>query len=172
MLKKTITYQDMDGNDITEDFYFNLNKAEITEMELSHEGGYSEYLKRVIESKDGGEIIGAFKEIIKASVGRRSEDGKRFIKSEEITNEFLQTDAYSVLFMDLVTNADAAAEFVRGISPADMAAQMTGEEAKDETPAYILEGREPTTKELQEMSEGELREVFRRKSSGSSESQE
>ena len=109
MLKKTLTYSDLDGNPVTEDFYFSLSKAEIAEMELSYDGGLQTHLKRIVANKDGAAIIGAFKNILTSSVGRRSEDGRRFIKSDEITQEFMQTDAYSELFMELVTDADASA---------------------------------------------------------------
>lgn len=120
MLKKTITFQDLDGNEITEDFYFNLSKAEIAEMEVSFEGGLLSHLKRIIADQNGSAIIASFKEIILKSVGRRSEDGRRFIKSQEIIDEFMQTDAYSVLFMEVATDAEASAAFVRGLMPHDL----------------------------------------------------
>lgn len=176
MLKKTITYQDLDGNPVTEDFYFNLSKAEIAEMELSYDGGFSGYLKKIIESQNGAEIIAVFKSIIMKAVGRRSEDGKRFIKSEEITNDFLQTDAYSQMFMELVTDADAASNFIQGIVPSDMNEAISkgerltevplpdsSDEAKDERPAWVREDRMPTEEELKNMSQDELREAFRQR---------
>lgn len=170
MLKKTITYKNYDGETVSEDFYFNLSKAEIAEMELSHKGGFGAYLQQIVESEDGGQIIAAFKKIITDAVGRRSEDGRRFIKSEEISQEFLQTEAYSQLFMDLVTDAGAASKFIRGIVPEDMAESVLSEKQltdvslpKEEVPAYIRENRDPTKAELQEMSKEELQEAFRRK---------
>lgn len=120
MLKKTITYEDVDGNPVTEDFYFNLNKAEIAEMELSRSEGLSGFLEQIIASENAAEIVATFKQIILKAYGMRSDDGKRFIKSEELSNEFLQKDAYSVLFMELVVDADKSAEFVRSIVPADL----------------------------------------------------
>lgn len=125
MLKKSITFEDLDGNSITEDFYFNLSKAELVEMELSEKNGFAASLQRIIDSSDGAEIIHQFKSIILKSVGLRSEDGRRFIKSKEISDEFSQTDAYTVLFMELATDADAAGAFVRGIVPAGMDIQVT-----------------------------------------------
>lgn len=163
MLKKTITFKDLDGNDVTEDFYFNLTKAEVAEAELSFKGGLSIYLNEIIAAEDGGAIIKAFKEIIKLAVGRRSEDGRRFEKSEEITNDFLQTDAYSQMFMELVTNATLAAEFVQGIVPADMADEMKKTIAAEATPAWITEDRDPTEKEVQNMTPEQLRDAFARK---------
>lgn len=124
MLKKTITYKDLDGNNVTEDFYFNLSKAEITEMELSTEGGLANQLRAVLADGDPGVVIRVFKKIVLDSVGKRSEDGKRFIKNETIRLEFEQTDAYSTLFMELLTNAEAAAEFVIEVIPSDVAARV------------------------------------------------
>lgn len=171
MLKKTITYEDLDGNPVTEDFYFNLSKAEIAEMELSYEGGWGAHLQNIIKSQDGAEIISTFKKILLSAIGRRSEDGRRFVKSPEIADEFVQTDAYSKLFMELVTDANAAAEFVKGIVPSDLAAGIAAgekvpgipEPAKDDTPAYIKENRDPTPAELQSMTKEELQEAFRRR---------
>lgn len=117
MLKKTITYEDYDGNKRTEDFYFNLSKAEIMEMELGVSGGMTKMLDRIIAEQDGERIIKTFKEIILKAYGEKSPDGKRFIKSEELSTAFSQTEAFSQLFMELATDADAAAKFVNGIIP-------------------------------------------------------
>lgn len=117
MLKKTIKYVDYDGNERVEDFYFNLSKAEVAEMEMSTTGGLSNLLKRIVDEKDSKRIIEMFKEIILKAYGEKSADGKRFIKSEEIRNAFLQTEAYSELFMELATNSEVAAAFINGITP-------------------------------------------------------
>lgn len=117
MLKKTITYQDYNGNEITEDFYFNLSKAEVTEMELSRTGGLSKYIERIVAAKDVSAIINEFKYLVLKSYGVKSEDGKRFIKSEELSQAFAQTEAYTELFVELVSDAEAAAKFVNGIIP-------------------------------------------------------
>ena len=117
MLKKSITYEGYDGGTFTEDFYFNLSKAELVELELSHVGGLSESLKRIVASQDGAEIIKEFKSIILKSYGKRSDDGKRFIKNQQLRDEFESTEAYSVLFIELVTDTDAATAFVSGIMP-------------------------------------------------------
>ena len=118
MLKKTITYTDYNEVERTEDFYFNLTKAEIMEMELSTTGGLSEMITRIVNAKDAPAIIKIFKELILKAYGEKSADGKRFIKSPEISEAFAQTEAYSILFMELSTNADAAAKFVNAIVPA------------------------------------------------------
>lgn len=117
MLKKTITYTDYNGVERTEDFYFNLTKAELMEMEIGTTGGMADMIKRIIDAKDAPAIIKIFKELVLKAYGEKSADGKRFVKSEEISNGFAQTEAYSQLFMELATDADAAAAFVNGIIP-------------------------------------------------------
>ena len=117
MLKKTITYTDYNGEERTEDFYFNLTRAEVMEMEMSVNGGIAEMIQRVVAAKDGATIINIFKDVIKRSYGKKSLDGRKFEKSEAIWNEFERTEAYSILFMELATNADEAAKFVEGFVP-------------------------------------------------------
>lgn len=120
MLKKTITYVDYNGIERTEDFYFNLSKAEVAEMELSVQGGFSKMLEEIIASKDNVQIVNLFKQMVLKSYGEKSPDGRRFIKSEEIAQAFSQTEAYSEIFMELALNEDKAAEFVNGILPANL----------------------------------------------------
>lgn len=117
MLKRTIKYTDFDGNERTEDFYFNLSKAEVTEMELGVTGGMTQLLNRIVAEQDSKKIIETFKEIILKAYGEKSPDGKRFMKSKEITDSFVSTEAYSELFMELATSSEAAAAFVNGILP-------------------------------------------------------
>lgn len=117
MLKKTITYTDFDGNNRTEDFYFNLTKAEVTEMEMSTDGGMAKLLKKIVDEQDSKKIIEHFKTLILNSYGEKSLDGKRFVKSNELRDSFVQSEAYSELFMELATNAEAASAFVNGILP-------------------------------------------------------
>ena len=121
MLKKTISYVDYNGTKRTEDFYFNLTKAEITEMELEIPGGMSEMLKRITAAQDTPTLVKIFKDLILRSYGVKSDDGRRFIKSQQLKEEFSQTEAYSELFMELATNAEAASAFINGIIPADVA---------------------------------------------------
>lgn len=125
MLKEKITYTDYNGNERTEDFYFNLSKAELMEMEMSTSGGLTEMIQRIIAEQDAPNIIKIFKDLILRSYGQKSLDGKRFIKSDASREEFSQTEAYSILFMKLATNADEAAKFVNGIMPAELAEQNT-----------------------------------------------
>lgn len=117
MLKKTVTYTDYNGAERTEDFFFNLTKAEIMEMELTTSGGLAEMITRIVDAKDAPAIIKVFKDLVLKAYGEKSPDGKRFMKSEEISTAFSQTEAYSQIFMELATDADAAAAFVNGIVP-------------------------------------------------------
>ena len=120
MLKKTIAYVDLNGIDRKEDFYFNLSKPEIIKMQGSVKGGYDVRLKAIAAELNGANIMEFFEDLIKWSYGEKSEDGRRFMKSEEISKAFMETPAYEVLFEELVTNDKAAAEFVNSIMPADV----------------------------------------------------
>lgn len=120
MLKKTITYTDYNGAERTEDFYFNLTKAELMEMEMSTTGGLAEMIQRIVAAQDAPAIIKIFKELVLNAYGQKSPDGKRFIKNETLKEEFSQTEAYSQLFMELAMDADAAAKFISGIIPKDI----------------------------------------------------
>lgn len=120
MLKKTITYEDFNGETTSEDFFFHLSKAELIELEMSHEGGLSASLQKIVESQDGKAIIAEFKNIILSSYGKKSEDGRRFTKNQTMREEFESSEAYSTLFMELVTNTDSAIEFINGVIPKGM----------------------------------------------------
>lgn len=125
MIKKTVTFTDYNGVERTEDFYFNLTKAEVMEMEMSTTGGLAETIQKIVAAQDAPAIIKIFKELVLRAYGEKSPDGRRFIKSEDIATAFSQTEAYSQIFMELATDADAAAKFVNGIIPADMAQKAT-----------------------------------------------
>lgn len=120
MLKKTVTYVDYNGVERTEDFYFNLTKAEVAELELSVEGGFSKMLEEVVKAKDNVKIVELFKKMVLMSYGEKSADGKRFVKSKELAEAFSQTEAYSEIFMELALDNKAAAAFVNGIMPANL----------------------------------------------------
>ena len=120
MISKSITYKDYNGNERTETFHFNLSKAEVMEMEMSTHGGLAEMINKIVETQDVPAIIKVFKDLILKAYGEKSADGKRFVKSEELSNAFAQTEAYSELFVELATNADSASAFVNGIVPADI----------------------------------------------------
>ena len=120
MIKKTITYTDYNGSERTEDFYFNLSKAELMEMEMSIPGGMEGMLKKIIAAQDTGKIMEVFKKILLKAYGEKSEDGKRFIKSSELSKAFSETEAYSIMFVELAQDAKKAAEFVNGIIPSGL----------------------------------------------------
>lgn len=130
MLKKNIKYVDYDGNDRAEDFYFNLNKAEVIELQLGTVGGLTKTLEKIVQEKDTSRIIEYFKTIILKAYGEKSADGRRFIKSQELCDAFEQTEAYSELFMELASDAKMAAEFINGVLPKE-AADAIGVETTD-----------------------------------------
>lgn len=120
MLKKTVTYETFDGETVTEDFYFNLTKAELSDRQFSVKGGLSALMEQIIKTNDQTKMYSIFKEIILAAYGEKSADGRKFIKSKEISENFTHTEAYSTIFMELLNDADAAAAFVTGILPKDI----------------------------------------------------
>lgn len=124
MLVKKIKYTDFNGQEREEPFYFNLSKAELMEMELTTDGGLDTYIRRIIAQQNNKEIVKLFKELILKSYGERSDDGKRFVKSKELTDAFTQTNAYSELFMELSTNADAAEKFITGVVDPSLAGEL------------------------------------------------
>lgn len=121
MLKKLINYTDYDGRERSENFYFYLNKAELMEMELGVDGGMQQMIQLIIDKQDIPKIMNAFKTIILKAYGEKSPDGRRFIKSKELSEAFSQTEAYSNLYMELVTDAAAAAAFINSIVPEEVA---------------------------------------------------
>ena len=132
MIKKRIKYKDFNDEERTEDFYFHLMESEIAELELSTVGGFTEAVERIIQSNDVPEIIKQFKRIILAAYGKKSPDGRRFEKSDELRSEFSQTNAYSKLFMELATDDEAASAFINGIVPDEL--------KQDESKLSVLEG--------------------------------
>ena len=125
MLKLTETYKDFNGTERTEDFHFNLTKAEIMEMEMGTSGGMAEMIQRIVAAQDGPAIIKIFKDLVLKAYGQKSPDGRRFVKNQELREEFAQTEAYSQIFMRLATDPDAAAKFVNGIMPQDLVQQSS-----------------------------------------------
>lgn len=135
MIAKTVKYQDFNGNDCEDKFYFNLTKAELTEMELGIDGGLAEHIQKIVKANNGEQIIAVFKKLILKSYGIKSEDGKRFRKTDDngvpLSIEFSETPAYSALFMELATDDKAAAEFVNGIVPVDLAEEAAKKVAEE-----------------------------------------
>lgn len=189
MISETIKYEDFDGNPQEETWHFHLTKADIVELQMEfggtmEEGALEKRLKELFQTKDAKVIIKFFKDMITRSVGRRIEkDGKvRFDRTEDISNEFMQTEAYSAFFMELVTNAEKGAKFFNGLVPRDLAKNLDtsvfvqdqrkpqGEESapeQDDRPAWEREGREPTRQELLKMPQEELVKLMQRKTAAS-----
>lgn len=124
MISKKITYTDYNGLERTEECLFNLTQSEIIEMEFSVDGGLQTFLQRIVDEKDSRRLMAEFKELILKAYGKKSDDGRRFIKSKELSAEFAQTEAYNQIFMELLSDADAAAAFVNGIMPKEIAEAM------------------------------------------------
>ena len=137
MVVKKIKYTDFNGVEREEEFMFNLTEAEITEMELMTDGGLSDSIKKIISAQNTPEIIKTFKMLLLKSYGEKSADGRRFIKSEELTEAFTQTNAYSQFFMELATDDKAAIAFINGIIPDSMRERVAedGSNASDLAPA-------------------------------------
>jgi hypothetical protein len=117
MYKKTITYEDYDGNTRTEDAYFNFNEAELADIQHSVPGGYAAMLDSIVKNEDSTGIVNVVKELIEKSYGIKSEDGRRFIKKPEYLEEFMETPAYGAFYMELISNENAFAEFINKILP-------------------------------------------------------
>ena len=117
MLKEKIKYIDYNGLEREEDFYFNLNKVELVELQLNTPGGFDKKLSEAIEKQDIPSIVSIVKDLVIKSYGVKSEDGKRFIKSKDLTDSFVQSEAYNTLFMKIVSDADYATKFINSIIP-------------------------------------------------------
>ena len=129
MLKKTMTYTDFNGVERTEDFYFHLTEAEIADMELNEEGGLAAKIERIVNSKDTVQIKDYFQWFLLKSYGEKSEDGRRFMKTPELTQAFKETQAYSDLWMEMISDANAASTFIAGVVPKSVV-----KKAKEENP--------------------------------------
>lgn len=128
MLIKPITYTDFNGEERTEDFMFNLTEAELTQLQLSENGGYTEWVKSIANARDNKTLAKIFKDIVMLAYGEKTPDGKFFRKTDKdgynLVNDFIQTEAFSVLYMELITDPDAAAAFMNGIMPESLKAKM------------------------------------------------
>lgn len=180
MLKKTITYKDFDGNDVTEDFYFNLSMAEIGKMALvGPDEDFGQYINRIVSSRDGRKIMESFEDVLRVSVGQRvEEDGKiKFKQTPEITSDLFETNAYSTLFMELIYSENAAqavAEFIKAIVPDELKESVEKAAAEElqlpeEDPIWVKEDRDPTKAEIQALTPEQMRKEFMRKAGAGSE---
>ena len=120
MFKKKVTYTDYNGQERTEDFYFNLSRSELIMLESTTPGGYAAMLQRIIDSKDQRQLMNEFTNLIKMSYGVKSEDGKHFIKNEEVVNDFLNSAAFDQMFLEFFTEENAASDFANGVLPSSM----------------------------------------------------
>lgn len=130
MIKKTVTYKDLNGKERTETFYFHYFESEIMDMEMSEEGGLAERIQRIIDAKDQASLLKVIKKFVVDAYGIKSDDGRRFIKSQEVKDAFVECPAYSKIYMELLTNDELAAEFVNKVVPEDMAEQLAALVAK------------------------------------------
>lgn len=188
MLKKTIKFQDLDDNEVTEDFYFHMSKAELIEWELSEEGGYTAHLERALEKSkkgDSREIANLLRTLITRSIGVRSADNREFDRQDgAVARRFVQTDAYSVLFEELGESATAAADFLEALVPTKVrqeaaaeiakrkqelvnlpdgvtaAPQPTVQAAPADVPAWITENRDMTSAEARAATPEQLRDAW------------
>lgn len=120
MLRRIFTYTNFNNEEVTEECFFNLTKSEILDMEMSTYGGMAARLQRIVDAKDSPSLMKEFKDLIFKAYGVKSPDGRRFIKSAELSEEFSQTPAYDQLFMELVSDDGASAAFINGIIPQDL----------------------------------------------------
>lgn len=126
MLKKTVTYTDYNGVERTETFYFHYNEAEILDMEMSTEGGFAERIQKIIDAKDQVSLMQVIKKFVIDAYGVKSEDGKRFIKNDAVRTEFLESPAYSQIWMELVMDDEIAADFINNVIPSGMKEKLEG----------------------------------------------
>lgn len=136
MLKKTITCEDFDGNQYTEDYYFHLNKTELAELNLGKKDGFYSYAKQLVKDDTDHsreEILKIYRDLILKSYGKKSADGKRFIKSPEMSKEFSETNAFEALYMELIQSDTALRDFVRGVLPKEVGSNMTDEKFSEVT---------------------------------------
>lgn len=162
MIKHTVKYKDLDDNDVVEDLYFHLTKADLAKMALGDDD-LEARIRRMIETKNSKAIIEEFETIIRMAFGRRSEDNRSFIRDNDTTDRFMLSEAYSALFMDLMTDANKASAFIRGMIPKGLSDNLPTilELPEDTRPAWEREERNPTEAELINMSKEELQRAFR-----------
>lgn len=148
MLKETIEYENFDNEKVVEDFYFNLNKAELAEMKLIYKDGFDEFINKLVEADEVAKVLAIFREIIGKTYGQRSADGRNFRKSEKITEEFMGSNAYGELFIKFVSQEGFAAKFIAGVIPGSLQEKATSKDGEDNRPLWIQQNRDPSKAEL------------------------
>lgn len=158
MLKKTVEFEDVEGNTRKEDFYFHMRANELTKMQVSHEGGFEGYLRRIVAEKNGEKLAEIFEKLILDAYGVKAPDGIGFIKNQELREAFKSTDAYDQIFMEIITDADKAVEFFEGVIPKNALKRL---EKLGEKEAELTGGEDGITKEksLADYTEQELVEM-------------
>lgn len=139
MLKKTIKYVDWDGNEREDDFYFNLTKTELVKMQMKGHGAFADKIRAIIKAKDTIELINLFDEIALMAYGEKSPDGRRFMKSEEISKSFTETPAYDALYFELVSDPEKFAAFINMLIPEDLAKQVEEMQKSGQIPDELKE---------------------------------
>lgn len=140
MLKKTITYTDYDGMERTEDFWFNLSKTELTKLDAELPGGVLGVLRKIIDKKDRKALVDFIETLILRSYGEKTLDGKRFVKTPDMAEEFMQTPAYDELFMSILSDTDSQTSFINGIIPQSMAKEIEQTDKKQVENALAEQG--------------------------------
>lgn len=148
MYKKNIKYKDFNGLERDETFYFNFGMHELTLLEWRTPGGIKAYMENIVRTKDGQKLADMFKWLIDESYGVKSPDGRSFIKSKEVLDNFKYTTAYEILFMSLATDDKAAAEFVNGVFPKEAVEEAARQKAMAEKAGvkledFVLNGQAP-----------------------------
>lgn len=132
MLKKTITFENLDGEQVTKDFYFNLNKAELLTLQLSEKGGLEKKLQKIQSEENYFGLLDLIKDLVLRSYGEKDDDGIKFVKARNgirLATEFEQSEAFSELIIELTSSSDALQSFINGIVPKDVLAKATALQA-------------------------------------------
>lgn len=170
VIRKNITFKDLEGNSRTEEFCFHLNKAELAELKMVHGDGLEGLMGTLNAAKDGETIIAAFRKIISATVGQPNpHDGISFDKDPDYVKRFMNSDAYSELFMELISAEDSGGSFIIGVLPKDLqeeALKQKAAQAAAGPPAWITENREPTKAEMNDMTKDQLVQLMQRRAAG------
>ena len=140
MLKKTITYTDYDGMERTEDFWFNLSKTELTKLDAELPGGVLGVLRKIIDKQDRKALVDFIETLILRSYGEKTLDGKRFVKTPDMAEEFMQTPAYDELFMSILSDTDSQTSFINGVIPQSMAKEIEQTDKKQVENALAEQG--------------------------------
>jgi len=158
LLKKTVKYKDFDGNEREEDLYFHLSKVDIIKLEVSHKGGLKASIEAIMAAEDGETIMKEMEGILKMSYGKKSPDGRKHVKNDEIWEDFVSSNAYEAFFMELVLNADLSAQFIQNVVPADLVEEAANL-AKQESLGIKVPEVPETQREVRIYTQAEIKEM-------------